>query len=162
MFYENQPVNQQNNYKKMLAIIGNLTLLFSESDCPYLPYRAHENIFCKYLNAENPIKANNKRSISIFISYLNKQRLIKGYVICNRIGTSQGRAVVKNDQTGILLRKGDHVKFRGNTFIIEVKNPNKVCCGVSKMIVDGVEVEGNVLKPTAEGDVHKVTVVLGE
>lgn len=53
-------------------------------------------------------------------------------------------------------------KFRGNTFIIEVKNPNKVCCGVSKMIVDGVEVEGNVLKPTAEGDVHKVTVVLGE
>lgn len=53
MFYENQPVNQQNNYKKMLAIIGNLTLLFSESDCPYLPYRAHENIFCKYLNAEN-------------------------------------------------------------------------------------------------------------
>lgn len=53
MFYENQPVNQQNNYKKMLAIIGKLTLLFSESDCPYLPYRAHENIFCKYLNAEN-------------------------------------------------------------------------------------------------------------
>lgn len=37
----------------MLTIIGNLTLLFSESDCPYLPYRAHENIFCKYLNAEN-------------------------------------------------------------------------------------------------------------
>lgn len=53
MFYENQPVNQQNNYKKMLSIIGNLTQLFSESDCPYLPYRAHENIFCKYLNAEN-------------------------------------------------------------------------------------------------------------
>ncbi len=53
MFYEKQPVNQQNNYKRMLSIIGNLTLLFSESDCPYLPYRAHENIFCKYLNAEN-------------------------------------------------------------------------------------------------------------
>lgn len=53
MFYDNQPVNQQNNYKKMLSIIGNLTQLFSESDCPYLPYRAHENIFCKYLNAEN-------------------------------------------------------------------------------------------------------------
>lgn len=53
MFYEKQPINQQNNYKKMLTIIGNLTLLFSESDCPYLPYRAHENIFCKYLDAEN-------------------------------------------------------------------------------------------------------------
>lgn len=53
MFYEKQPVTNQNNYKKMLSIIGNLTQLFSESDCPYLPYRAHENIFCKYLNAEN-------------------------------------------------------------------------------------------------------------
>ena len=53
MFYERQPLNQRNNYKKMLSIIGNLTQLFSESDCPYLPYRAHENIFCKYLNAEN-------------------------------------------------------------------------------------------------------------
>lgn len=30
MFYENQPVDQQQNYKKMLEIIGNLTLLFSE------------------------------------------------------------------------------------------------------------------------------------
>lgn len=53
MFYENQPINRRNNYKKMLTIIGNLTLLFSESDCPYLPYRIHENTFCKYLNAEN-------------------------------------------------------------------------------------------------------------
>lgn len=53
MFYENQPEANRNNYKKMLTIIGNLTQLFSESDCPYLPYRAHENIFCKYLNAEN-------------------------------------------------------------------------------------------------------------
>lgn len=53
MFYENQSEPSRNNYKKMLTIIGNLTQLFSESDCPYLPYRAHENIFCKYLNAEN-------------------------------------------------------------------------------------------------------------
>lgn len=53
MFYEKQPTQQQEDYKKMLMIIGNLTLLFSESDCPYLPYRAHENIFCKYLQAEN-------------------------------------------------------------------------------------------------------------
>lgn len=53
MFYEKQPKDQQDNYKRMLEIIGNLTLLFSESDCPYLPYRAHENIFCKYFNATN-------------------------------------------------------------------------------------------------------------
>ena len=53
MFYENQPVEQQNDYKQMLEIIGSLTLLFSESDSPYLPYRCHENIFCKYFEATN-------------------------------------------------------------------------------------------------------------
>lgn len=53
MFYENQPKEQQENYKRMLEIIGKLTLLFSESDSPYLPYRAHENIFCKYFEAMN-------------------------------------------------------------------------------------------------------------
>jgi len=46
MFYERQPETQKQNYKKMLSIVGRLTGLFSESDCPYLPYRAHENIFC--------------------------------------------------------------------------------------------------------------------
>lgn len=53
MFYEKQPESQQNEYKKMLSIIGNLTLLFSESKNPYLPYRAHENIFCKYFDTDN-------------------------------------------------------------------------------------------------------------
>ena len=53
MFYELQPQIQRENYKKMLSIVGSLTQLFSESDCPYLAYRAHENIFCKYFEAEN-------------------------------------------------------------------------------------------------------------
>ena len=53
MFYDKQSRKQQEEYKNMLAIIGKLTLLFSESDSPYLPYRCHENIFCKYFDAEN-------------------------------------------------------------------------------------------------------------
>lgn len=53
MFYEKQTKQQQDNYKKMLTVMGNLTKLFSESNSPYLPYRAHENIFCKYFEAEN-------------------------------------------------------------------------------------------------------------
>ena len=48
MFYDKQPVSNQNNYKEMLKIIGQLSNLFSESNCPYLAYRAHENIFCRY------------------------------------------------------------------------------------------------------------------
>lgn len=53
MFYEKQVYDKKNEYKQMLSIIGNLSLLFSESSCPYLPYRAHENIFCKYFQTEN-------------------------------------------------------------------------------------------------------------
>lgn len=57
MFYENQPAAQRENYKKMLSIVGSLTQLFSASDSPYLAYRAHENIFCKYMEAENLARA---------------------------------------------------------------------------------------------------------
>ncbi len=53
MFYDKQPFLNKQNYKEMLRIMGQLSNLFSESDCPYLAYRAHENIFCRYLEAEN-------------------------------------------------------------------------------------------------------------
>lgn len=53
MFYEKQPEKNKTNYKVMLATVGKLSNIFSESDCPYLAYRAHENIFCKYLEADN-------------------------------------------------------------------------------------------------------------
>jgi len=53
MFYENQPVEQKENYKRMLKIVGGLSKLFSESDKPYLYYRCHENVFCKYFEATN-------------------------------------------------------------------------------------------------------------
>lgn len=53
MFYENQPYKQRENYKSMLAILGSLSNLFSESDTPMLYYRAHENVFCKFFEAEN-------------------------------------------------------------------------------------------------------------
>lgn len=53
MFYEKQPIANREEYKQMLALVGQLSNIFSESDCPFLSYRAHENIFCKYLGAEN-------------------------------------------------------------------------------------------------------------
>ncbi len=36
-------------------------------------------------------------------------------------------------------------KFRGNTYVIEVKNPNGQQRGVKKLLVDGKEITGNVL-----------------
>lgn len=53
MFYELQPEEQRTKYKEMLATIGSLSKLFSGSDTPLLYYRAHENVFCRYFEAEN-------------------------------------------------------------------------------------------------------------
>ena len=53
MFYDKQPPEKRNSYKGMLKIIGSLSRIFSESDVPYLYYRAHENIFSKYFDLVN-------------------------------------------------------------------------------------------------------------
>ena len=36
-------------------------------------------------------------------------------------------------------------RFRGNTYLIEVKNPNGKQRGVKKLLVDGKEIAGNIL-----------------
>jgi cellobiose phosphorylase len=51
-------------------------------------------------------------------------------------------------------------KFRGATYNITVKNPDNVSKGVVKMLVDGVEKEGNVV-PAFDGGTHEIEVVLG-
>lgn len=51
-------------------------------------------------------------------------------------------------------------KFRGTTFNIEVKNPNKISKGVKILLVDGVEIEGNKI-PVQAGNICKVIVTLG-
>ena len=51
-------------------------------------------------------------------------------------------------------------KFRGATYQITVKNPNHVCKGVAKMVVDGQEIDSNVAPVFTKG-VHKVEVTLG-
>lgn len=53
MFYDIQPEQDRNNYKRMLTIIGKLSRLFSTAEEPYLYYRAHENVFAKYFDVDN-------------------------------------------------------------------------------------------------------------
>ena len=53
MFYNKQPIHQQEKYKHMLKLTGILSVLFTDSESPYLYYRCHENIFCKYFEATN-------------------------------------------------------------------------------------------------------------
>lgn len=54
MFYfENATAVQREMYEEMLQITGSLSKLFSDNDRPYLVSRLTENLFCKYLHAEN-------------------------------------------------------------------------------------------------------------
>lgn len=53
MFYENQPRENREAYKRLLAIVGSMSKLFSDSTSPYLAYRAHENLFCFCFDAKN-------------------------------------------------------------------------------------------------------------
>jgi cellobiose phosphorylase len=52
-------------------------------------------------------------------------------------------------------------RFRGAVYHIEVRNPDGVCKGVRRMVVDGSEVEGNLVKPFTDGAAHEVLVELG-
>ena len=72
MFYDKQPKQQQEDYKKMLELVGSLSRLFSEAKEPFLHYRAHENIFAKYFDVENNARSddsadafNSKKGIGI-------------------------------------------------------------------------------------------------
>lgn len=53
MFYDKQPEDRRERYKKLLGIMGSISKLFSDSGTPYLPYRAHENLFCYSFDAKN-------------------------------------------------------------------------------------------------------------
>lgn len=51
--------------------------------------------------------------------------------------------------------------FRGKSFEIAVKNPNKVCKGVASMKVNGSVIEGDLIPFDIMKDINKVEVVLG-
>jgi hypothetical protein len=53
MFIKNQPKDNIDEYFNLLKIVGSVSNLFSDSDVPYLYYRAAENIFCKAFEADN-------------------------------------------------------------------------------------------------------------
>lgn len=53
-------------------------------------------------------------------------------------------------------------QFRGDVFRVKVMNPDHVCKGVAKMMVDGNEVAGNVIPVFGDGKEHRVEVTLGQ
>ena len=91
MFYENQPVESREQYKEMLKILGSLTLLFSENESPYLSYRAHENSFCRFFEAENlarldcsaDAKKDNSGNVAIITTIDIKQQISLQFGLLN-------------------------------------------------------------------------------
>lgn len=51
-------------------------------------------------------------------------------------------------------------KFRGATYLIEVKNPNGAMKGVASLTVDGKLIEGNIIPLMPEGRTYKVEVLM--
>lgn len=52
-------------------------------------------------------------------------------------------------------------EFRGDVFEVEVKNPNHVCKGISSLVVDGKEIDGNVIPMFKDGKKHTVVATMG-
>ncbi|MBR3771097.1 MAG: glycosyl transferase [Clostridium sp.] len=52
-------------------------------------------------------------------------------------------------------------EFRGDIFEVEVKNPDHVSKGVKSLVVDGKEVEGNVIPMFNDGQKHTVVATMG-
>jgi len=52
-FWQKQSVGSKKDYIEYLKLIGALSNLFSDSQDPYLYYRAHENLFCHVFDAKN-------------------------------------------------------------------------------------------------------------
>ena len=53
-------------------------------------------------------------------------------------------------------------EFREAKYVIEIQNPYHVSRGVLKLIVDDLEIEGNIIPLMEKSTTHHVTVVLGK
>jgi cellobiose phosphorylase len=51
--------------------------------------------------------------------------------------------------------------YRGAVYEVTIKNPEGVESGIQRLVVDGKEVASNLIKPYADGKVHKVEVLMG-
>jgi cellobiose phosphorylase len=99
-----------------------------------------------------------------------KNSWLTGTAAWNFVAITQWILGVRSDHDGLIVNPcipetwpGFKVtrRFRGATYVIEVKNPDHVCTGVRQMTVDGKTVEGNILPIFGDGAIHQVCVILG-
>ncbi len=100
-----------------------------------------------------------------------KNSWLTGTAAWTFVTVSQGLFGVKPDYTGLRVNPcipkgwdgfGASRKYRGDTYKIEVKNPNHVSKGVAKLIVDGQECNPTAPIPfVGDGKEHNVEITLG-
>lgn len=52
-------------------------------------------------------------------------------------------------------------EFRGVKYKIRVENPNHICKGVKKVIIDGNDITGNIIPVSSDRNEHDVVVIMG-
>lgn len=99
-----------------------------------------------------------------------KNSWLTGTAAWTFVSVSQGILGVKPQFDGLKIEpcipgswEGYSVQreFRDATYQIKVENPNGVCTGVKKLVVDGKEIAGDVIPTFGDKKEHKVVVTLG-
>ena len=99
-----------------------------------------------------------------------KNSWLTGTAAWNFVVISQNILGIKPDYNGLMIdpcipKDWDDYKvsrkFRNATFEISISNPNHVSKGVKKLVVDGIELSGNIIPVFNDGKVHNVEVVMG-
>lgn len=99
-----------------------------------------------------------------------KNSWLTGTASWNFVAISQYILGIKPEYDGLMIdpsipKAWDGYKiireFRGDTYQIEIQNPNHVSTGVVQFIVDGKEIGGNIVPVFGDGQVHHVQVIMG-
>ena len=94
---------------------------------------------------------------------------LSGSAVWNYVAMTTALLGVKPDYTGLRIDPcipadwpGFTVtrRFRGATYVIEVQNPNHRCKGVTRLLVDGQPMEGNLIPLAPPGTTTRVLAVL--
>ncbi len=99
-----------------------------------------------------------------------KNSWLTGTAAWNFVVISQNILGIKPDYSGLMIDPciptswdGYKVtrKFRNAIFEIAISNPEHVSKGVKKLVVDGKEIDGNIIPVFNDGKTHQVEVVMG-
>jgi hypothetical protein len=122
MFLDKQTAEQRDKYIKLLAGVGSLSKLFSDSQTPFLYYRAHENIFCLSLDADNKARGDYavdavKDGVGVGLkTFVGKNSQYEKVAEFNRMSSEYKNLKSKELVTHISIYRNDRIDFSYSSF----------------------------------------------